>query len=443
MNNFTAKLTQAAEDAVKHVSPPKSKVGPEPLYHSEADIVPSPHALAGGDLPLTARTVVDYAALERALERGGARVSTGDSALLVALAEDKLAGRAVQALNTAERTAIEETLRQDLVKLSPGLARRQQQLLREAKAMFRADTGSGVLTSMASVRGGTWVFFHSPSSTSPVIWGESFLPTRVGTPVPKQRPDFKKAGITGTPTWRDSSGKVVSTPPALPSKPTTMPSGLHPQALEQAPALILDELARAQSAAQEAARRQTVPVKLYSLAAGTRRAGDRISLIEKFTPSRQGGTWDELIVVEGVTGPEIPRMSDSEMDKVLPEIGKLTDAAEFQGMARMHVFGPIFGDETLAGLAFGPHKAVNLLASGYTEGFARFGAKGTGRINVKAGTPVKVSQYVKYRPVKGTKLGRYPFVVSVKYEYTLESGALVTAVIDISPTGEVKFFIDG
>jgi hypothetical protein len=108
----------------------------------------------------------------------------------------------------------------------------------------------------------------------------------------------------------------------------------------------------------------------------------------------------------------------------------------------MHVFGPIFGDEALAGIAFGPQKAANLLALGTTEAFARFGAKGAGRLNVKAGTPVKVFQYVKYRYVKGPKAGRYPFVRTVKYQYTVESGELVTAVIDISPKGEVTFFID-
>jgi hypothetical protein len=111
-------------------------------------------------------------------------------------------------------------------------------------------------------------------------------------------------------------------------------------------------------------------------------------------------------------------------------------------MARMHPYGPIFGDETLAGLAYGPHETANLLASGHTEGFARFDAKRAGRLNVKAGTPVKVSQYVQYRPVKGSKAGRYPFVVSVKYEYTLESGARVVAVIDISPKNEVTFHMD-
>ena len=276
---------------------------------------------------------------------------------------------------------------------------------------------------MTRAEGGTWVFFHSSSPTSPVVWGEAFVPNKPGIPVPAKRPDLKRAGVTGTPRWRTSSGKYVSTPPPLPDKPAAIPSGLSPQTLDAAPALILDELARARTAAVEAAQRQAAPVKIFSLAPGTRRAGSRIGRIEKFVPSQPGGAWDELWVVEGVTGPEIARMPESEMDKVLPEIGKLTKAPEFQGMARMHVFGPIFGDETLAGLAFGPHETANLLASGNTEGFARAGVKGAGRLNVKAATPVTVSQYVKYRTVPGSKAGRYPFVVSVKYRYTLEGAS--------------------
>jgi hypothetical protein len=199
-------------------------------------------------------------------------------------------------------------------------------------------------------------------------------------------------------------------------------------------------MARARQAALEAAERQAAPVKL-SATPGTRRAGGRIASIEKLYPELPGGAWDECIVVEGVTGPETARMPDSEMDKVLPRVGAITDDPELLGMARMHPFGPIFGDETLAGLAYGPHEAANLLASGSTEGFARVSAKQTGRLNVKAGTPVKVSQYVKYRPVAGSPAGRYPFVVTVKYEYTLESGARTVAVIDISPKGEVTFHI--
>jgi hypothetical protein len=444
VTNFITKLEHGAEDAVKHVSAPKKKVGPDPPHHSKVDTPSSPHALPESDFPVTARPFVDHPALERALERSGVHVPPGDSARLIALTEERLAGRALDGLKAAEREALEDALRQELVRLSPGAVSRQQELIKQARALSRLGARFGVVkTSTAKVTGGTWVFFHSPSATTPVILSESFVPTKAGAPVPK-RPTLEKAGITGTATWRDSAGRVSSAPPPLPVKPATMPSGLDPQALDQAPALILDEFARARGAALKAAERQAAPIKIYSLAPGTRRAGSRISKIEKFAPSQPGGgAWDELIVAEGVTGPEIRRMPDSEMDKVLPEIGQLTDAPELKGMARMHAFGPIFGDETLAGLAYGPHETANLLASGNTEQFARFGVKGAGRLNVKAGTPVKVSQYVKHRYVKGPIAGRYPFVVTVKYQYTLESGELLTAVIDISPTGKVTFFIDG
>ncbi|OXM69336.1 hypothetical protein CF165_07330 [Amycolatopsis vastitatis] len=392
-------------------------------------------------VPVAVRTVVDHAALERALEGAGSAVSAGDSARLVVIAEKKLAGRAVEALSAAERQQLVDALRQELVKLSPGAAERRRRLLADAKAMFSAENGSTLIVSTASAPGGTWVFFHDGSKTSPVIGGESFFPDLPGTPVPAKRPDPKKAGIAGSPSWRTASGGLVTKPPPLPAKPVTVPSGLDAQALEKAPDIVLGEIARARTAAVEAAERQAAPVKL-SAAPGSRRAGQRIARITKVYPEVPGGVWDECTVAEGVTGPEVDRMPDSEMDKVLPTIGSLTDDPKLQGMARMHAFGPILGDETLAGVAYGPHVAANLLASGHTEGFARVGAKQTGRLNVKAGTPVKVSQYVKYRPVKGSKAGRYPFVVAVKYEYTLESGARTVAVIDISPRGEVTYYID-
>ncbi len=76
-------LERAAGDAVKHLPPPKVKVGPEPPHNAGAD-VPLPHG-AGLDTPVAIRTVVDHAALERKLEQAGARVSSGDSAPLVVL----------------------------------------------------------------------------------------------------------------------------------------------------------------------------------------------------------------------------------------------------------------------------------------------------------------------------------------------------------------------
>jgi len=437
MTDFASKLEKAAEEAVTHTHVPSAKVAPEPPHHAGGEL---PHGVPERTVPVGIRTVVDHAALERAMDDVGAAVPTGDSARLVALAEEKLAGRAVDALSAAERQQLVDALRSELVKLAAGTTQRRRQLLDEVKGMFSAEHGSSVIVSTTSAPGGTWVYFHDGSPTSPVIWGESFFPNKPGTPVPVKRPDPKRAGLTGKVSWHTPSGKFVTEPPPLPAKPVMLPSGLDAQALEKAPDVVLEEMARARQAALEAAERQAAPVKL-SAAPGTRRAGGRIASIEKLYPQLPGGAWDECIVVEGVTGPETARMPDSEMDKVLPRIGAITDDPELLGMARMHPFGPIFGDETLAGLAYGPHEAANLLASGNTEGFARVGAKQTGRVNVKAGTPVRVSQYVKYRPVPRSPAGRYPFVVTVKYEYTLESGAKTIAVIDISPKGDVTFHI--
>jgi hypothetical protein len=438
VSDFTSKLEQAAEEAAAHAHVPPAKVGPEPPHHAGGEL---PQPTAGESLPVAVRPVVDHPALERGLEKAGAAVGAGDSARLVALAEETLAGRAVEALSAAERQDLVEALRQELVRLSPGAAQRRRQLLAETKALFSAERGSGVIVTMAAAPGGTWVFFHNGAPVDPFIWGESFFPHLPGTPVPAKRPSLKQAGLVGNPTWRTASGALAKEPPPLPAKPAPAPSGLDTQALEKAPELVLAEMARARKVAVEAAEKLAAPVRL-SAAPGTRRAGDRIASIKKFYPEVPGGAWDECTVTEGVTAPEVPRMPDSEMDKVLPPIGQLTSDPDLQDMARMHVHGPILGDETLAGIAYGPHQAANLLASGYTEGFARFAAKQTGRVNVKAGTPIKISQYVKYRYVEGPMAGRYPFVVTVKYEYALESGEKAIAVIDISPKGEVKFYLD-
>jgi hypothetical protein len=434
-SKFVRELEQAAKKAATETHIPKVKIAPEPPIHSGGRVV---GAIRESGLPVAFRSVVDHAALERSLERIGAAVPTGDSSRLVVLAERQLKGRAVEALSTVERQALEEALRAELVRLAPSTNQRRQELLNEAKTLFSAQYRSDVVVATAPAQGGTWVFFHDGSRTAPTVFGESFFPSVPGAPVPVKRPDPRRAGLGGNITWRTSTGRLVAEPPPLPVKAVMLPSGLAPEALEKAPDAVLEEVARARRVALEAAERQAVPVAVRA-APGTRRSGGRIASIVKRTPTEIGGVFDECIIVEGVTGPERPRLLESEMDKVLPSIGKVTDDPELQGMARMHVFGPIFGDETLAGLAYGPHEAANLLASGSTEGFVRADAKRLGRLNVKAGTPVTVTQWVKYRPIKGSKAGRYPFVVAVKYEYTLESGARVQAVIEVSPSGEVTF----
>ncbi len=168
---------------------------------------------------------------------------------------------------------------------------------------------------------------------------------------------------------------------------------------------------------------------------GRTRRGTRISKIEHFTSAIPSGEWDTLTVIEGVIGPEIHRLPSTELDKVLPPPSSLGE--DYGGYARMHGWGPGFGDETLAGLAYGPHKEANLLQSGTLEAFARWGSSRTKAIAVRHGTPLRVSQYVKHRRIKGVK---YPFVRTVRYDFTLEDGTVVSAVLDISESGKVSVF---
>lgn len=432
---FGDKLLQAAEQAAAH--PPVSRVRPT-ARPTRAASMPAA-ALSRGSLPLLVRSLVDHAGLARTLDRLGAGAAAGKVEHLVALAEEALKGRAVASLSATERARLVDGLRAELVKSALSTEQRRQRLLSEAKRLFSAEAGSALRLRTVPVEGGgTWIFFWSESAGAPVIWGESFFPVRAGAPLPA-RPSLNGL-FRGRPRWRTSNGSLVEQPPALPPRPVSMPSGLDQRALDEGPEAVLDEMTRARESAMEAASRLSKPVALRG-SPSARRAGERIaSIVETWNPSTSPArAWDRRVVAEGVTGPEVTRLPTQEMDAVLPRIGELTDDPDLLGMARLHVFGPIFGDETLVGLAYGPHEAANLLASAWTEGFARFGAKRMGAINVKAGTPVTVTQYIQNRAIKGAP-GRYPFVVSVKYEYTLEDGKLWTAGFDISPSGQVSLW---
>lgn len=427
MTGFAGRLEDAAEDAVRHTSPPKIKIGPDPPSSGVAHAAPA-HVL---DLPVSVRPHVDHRALEQALERAAARVDTGDSARLVALVEKKLAGRAVDALTTAERGALVESLRQELVRLCPGVEKRQKQFREQLRIASRIDIGSDVRRSTVTASGGTWVFWHSSSPISPVILGEGFVPTHRGNPIPTVRPAPMAAGISGQPRWRRRDGVIVDAPPPLPAQPTLATTGLSQEALEKAPDLVLEEFARARKSALAVAERELRPLP-FKTSGVHRRTGTRITSIESYAPAVPGGEWNELTVITGVVGPDTTRLPDSALDEVLAPARHLPP--ELAGYARMHAWGPIFGDETLSGLAYGPHEAVNLFQKDTVEAFAFWGSKRSARLNVKAGMPLKVSQYVQYRDAGGVRL---PFVRTVRYDFSLEDGRIISAVLDVTPDGKV------
>ena len=206
---------------------------------------------------------------------------------------------------------------------------------------------------------------------------------------------------------------------------------------------MFDELNRARLAALEEAARVLKPIELETTV-GVRRTGSRISSVKEYAPEVAGGDWDELIEAERADRPR-GRAGRQRSDGGGASHGRRR-RPRTGGHGPCHVFGPVFGDETLIGLAYAPHEAFNLFQLHTAEGFARWNAKASGSLNVKAGTPVKVSQYVKRRPVGGGP--KKPFVRAVKYDFTLEDGSKVSAVLDIPPsmydippTGKVDFDI--
>jgi hypothetical protein len=391
--------------------------------------------------PATFRPHVQVHVLDHALEKAGAAIPPGLSAKLIADVETQLGGRTLDQINTAELAKLRNALETRIAAAAPA-AHRQQSILRDKARKLRGfDAGSDVRLSAAKAAGGTWLFWHSPSPSKPVIWGESFVPTKPNTPVPHRRPDPIDAGITGTPQWRDNLGQPVPNRPAVPTKPAIAASELGPHALDAGPDLILDEVRRAQQRAADAAAAHNAPAPLKTRGvSGTAatRTGTRITSIDHFTAEVPDGEWDELIVVKTTTGKEAKRLSSTQMDKVLPPASTLPDP-KYQDWTRLHAVGPITGDETLAGLAYGPHEAFNQLQKNTTEAFLRWDAKRLGRINLKAEMPVTIRQYIKHRTVGGVKR---PFLRTVKYEFTLENGRVVTAIMDITPDGTVTRTIE-
>ncbi|MFI9561278.1 hypothetical protein [Nonomuraea endophytica] len=145
-----------------------------------------------------------------------------------------------------------------------------------------------------------------------------------------------------------------------------------------------------------------------------------------------GGAWDTKIVIAAVTGPEIQRLPSAELDKVLQPAGDLDPA--YARYARCHALGPILGDEILVGLAYGPHEAFNLLQSNTIEGFLRWDASRTGRLNIKAESKVTVTVFLQHVRVKGR---RAPFLRAAHYDIDLMDGRAAKVVLAIDEAGAV------
>jgi hypothetical protein len=426
--------------AVKpRLSPDKTLPDPEPRPRGRIpDAEPVPATTSVPKLRSGAvrfRAFLDRSGFEETLRTANATLPTGAAERIFATVESTLAGRRLAALGAEELAELRDTIRRTCVRAATGTALVQRQLMAAARSMQLM----GFTMSDMSVRSGTWLYFHSRAGADTVIDGVSFVPNRKGTPVPAVIPDPALAGVGGRATWRHADGTIRAVPPPIPTRPAVAASGLGPEALERVPDLVLKEVRRAEKTAENAAARYDEATARPLRARGVSpqvgaRTGVGVFRIHRRLPTGPGRAWDDAIEVSGVTGPtsRIRRLDEKVMDAALPRPSDL--GPKFAGFARCHVWGPVLGDETLAGLAYAHHKAVNLVQRFTVEEALRWSPGRSFRGNVRAATPVRITAY---RQLVTVGERTYPFLRTVHYDITLEDGRIVRAFLDITDDGQV------
>lgn len=430
------KALRSATQSAPH--PLKTAPEPEPPVLGRIDSPP----LAAADLAEQAQALVafrphvDFRILRIALEDASAHLPSGTAPRLVALAEERLAGRALTQLSAIELEGLRDDLRRQIARSAPG-AQRLQRVLRDRMRELRGiRAGGGVLVSTARVQGGVWIFFHTRAAT-PEIVGEAYLPLRQGAPLPARFPDPAEAGLLGTPRWWDAQHRPSPVRPPHPPM-VRASSELGPQAMELGPDLVLDAVRRAEQAAEAARVRSRAALSTARTAKQRIGTGDRILDYDVSAAEVPGGEWDTRIRLLVRTGPEITRLPNTELDKVLPLPGTLDPTRKnpaLRGLARCHALGPILGDETMLGLAYGPHEAFNLLQVRTVEAFARWDAKRTGRLNFRAESTMAISVYLAHIDVGGKKV---PFLRAAHYEVELDDGQFAKFVLAIDGSNRVS-----
>ncbi|MFI1439032.1 hypothetical protein [Streptomyces fructofermentans] len=423
--------TQSAPHPLKTAPDPEPPVlgrivSPPPAV---VDLAEQAHALAAF------RPHLDFRALRIALEDASAHLPSGTAPRLVALAEERLAGRSLTQLSATDMDGLRDDLRRQIARSAPGTKRLQRILRDRMRGLRGIRAGGGMLVSTARVQGGVWIFFHTRAAP-PEIVGEAFLPLRRGAPLPARFPDPAQAGLVGQPRWWDAQHRLS---PVRPPHPPTVraSSELGSQALELGPELVLDAVGRAEQAAQAAQIRSRAVLPTARTTKQRISTSDRILDYDVSAAEVAGGEWDTRVRLLVRTGPEVTRLPSTALDGVLSPPGTLDPTQKnpaLRNLARCHALGPVLGDETLLGLAYGPHEAFNLLQVNTVEAFARWDFKRTGRLNFKAETTMAVSVYLAHIDVGGKKV---PFLRAAHYEVELDDGQFAKFVLTIDGSGRV------
>ncbi|WP_331755617.1 hypothetical protein [Streptomyces sp. NBC_01643] len=402
-----------------------------------------------GTPPLPIRSPVNMVRLTRSLEAAGAELAVENAALLCRMVQNRLGTASVSSLTGPLREEVIAMLRTEIAARAPATDEVLGALATELRVPSHAELRRAAGDTLHAARqpwttvqlpDGIWIYYHLPGRRQR-IEGEVFVPFSAARRVPDRPP---LPGADPDTRWRQPDGTYRDTPPPLPREPVRLASGLAAASLTAGPELILQELALAEVEATEALERWIRPSPASvsgSLPRGVlgRPQGLVTSVAVHPQPVLDGKqAWDVRTVITARTGPETKRLSSSVLQRLLPDHPGRLDP-RYEGYVRMHLLGPVVGSESLAGLAWGPQRAANLLELTTVEEFLRWDAKRTRGLNPRAGSEITVTGYQRYVPVRDRVV---PMLVTASYWIPLDNGESVRAVIDVDKWGKVLFWIE-
>ncbi|PLS86855.1 MAG: hypothetical protein CYG60_05035 [Actinobacteria bacterium] len=332
-----------------------------------------------------------------------------------------LGDRRIAGLDDRQLAELASALRRYYVVESAGF----KDFVTRARKRARTMTGAvskGVTTTTVDTPEGVWVF-ASTGSVDPVIVEEAFVPRIAGAQPPKSRPPYPAK--TGRPRWLLADGSLTYAEPTIPLHPERAPTGPAPGILEKAPGILIEQLMRAERRRSGAA---WVPLtsKLVKFGRNVdsrlrRTLGLGIDSMEIYRPTQSSGqAYDTLVVIKGRTGRAPERVPDAD---VLPQVSEVFGENAPEKWARLHAWGPILGDSTPAGLAYGPVE-LNKLQRDTIEKY----------LNEWKSVELEVSVYLSHRKVDGST---YPFVRTVKYRWATSDGNIAQVALALDKDGKV------
>jgi hypothetical protein len=307
-----------------------------------------------------------------------------------------LAARRLATLAAAEVAALEDVARGRMLALSRVV---DEQLLRAAgrrAARTLGQSSSGTALTTTPVPGGLWVFV-TPSTRQDVVLADAFAPAHAGASVPPTRPALP--GVA-RPLWALEDGTLSPVPPETPN--VRIDSGLPPEALQQAPTMLLDVLRRAEARrlGTSAGTITGAPIQYVNVPESMRGAlgGAVRAVAYRVTESGQ-----RRITITGRTRINPVQLRNA---RSLRSVSSLFGPDS--GIERLHLWGRALGDSVTAGIAYGSRELNS--AMGRMEDI--ISARGLAKMG---STDITVTAIIEMRAVRGTE---QPFLRRATYQWT-------------------------